>query len=487
MRVCLWAFRVNGALQDILTEDEYTRPIIEEYARKHRVCPFEFSLDLAYWADCVICDYNYVFDPRISLKRFFAEGGDYGFLVDEAHNLPDRAREMFSAVLTKAPLLELRRAVKQERPRLAKTLGALNTYMVGIRKRCEESQGGFVVQKELPEDLLPLLWKFVKEADAWLILNEAASFSEALLELYFAVTGFLRIADNYDECYTTYMEKAGQDVLLKLFCIDPSRLLRDKLAQGKATVFFSATLTPLDYYHEMLGGNEGDGRLQVGSPFPRTHLRVLVADNISTRYKRREATYEQVVDRINAVVGEKTGNYMVYFPSYRYMEEVFNRFALKRPDLRLICQSSAMAEQEREDFLNQFSADNVETLVGFAVLGGIFGEGIDLVGERLSGVVIVGVGLPQLCVERDIIRDYFAERKGVGFEYAYVYPGMNKVLQAAGRVIRTENDRGVVILIDERYAGGVYRQLLPVWWKPLLTARGSLDIGRALKSFWGNS
>ncbi|HMM22308.1 MAG TPA: ATP-dependent DNA helicase [Selenomonadales bacterium] len=476
--------RVNGALQDILTADEFTRPVVEEYARKHRVCPFEFSLDLAYWADCVICDYNYAFDPRVALRRFFAEGGDYGFLVDEAHNLPDRAREMFSATLTKAPLLELRRAVRQERPRLAKALGALNTCLAGLRKRCEENPDGLVVQNELPEDILPHLWKFVKEADAWLALNQPAAFGERLLELYFAVAAFLRIADCYDECYRTYMEKTGRDVLLKLFCIDPSRLLRARLGQGKAAVFFSATLTPLDYYNEMLGGNEGDGRLQVGSPFPRKLLRVLVADDISTRYKRREATYDQVVERIEAAIGAKAGNYLVFFPSYRYLEEVCARFAGRRPDLRLLCQTAAMAEPEREAFLAQFSAENREPLVGFAVLGGIFGEGIDLVGERLTGAIIVGVGLPQLCAERDIIRDYFAGRKGAGFEYAYAYPGMNKVLQAAGRVIRTERDKGVVLLIDERYAGGVYRQLLPAWWRPLLSVRSPRDIGRALKNFW---
>lgn len=477
--------RVGAALADIFAEPEFTRTVVEEYARKHRVCPFEFSLDLALWADCIICDYNYVFDPRVALKRFFGEGGgDFSFLVDEAHNLPDRAREMFSAELAKAPFLELRREVRPVRPRLAKALSAVNAYLLELRKKSAAAEAGTIVRQELPQDILPLLWKFVGEADTWLAQNEPAPFRDKLLELYFAAAGFLRIAELYDERYTAYIEAAGRDVRLKLFCVDPSGLLRQTMRQGRATVLFSATLAPLDYFMAMLGGEAGDNCFKVASPFPRRNLKVLLADDIGTRYKRREATYDRVVGRIAAFTRQKQGNYLIYFPSYRYLEEVYNRFTGQWPAVRTLRQTPEMSEEERAGFLAAFTAESEASLLGFAVLGGVFGEGIDLAGERLIGSVVVGVGLPQLCVERDIIRDYFAASNGAGFEYAYVYPGMNKVLQAAGRVIRTETDRGAVLLIDDRFGGGIYRRLLPEWWKPLQRVHSDRDIECCLARFW---
>lgn len=477
--------KVNGAVEDLFRHDDLNRSLIEEYAEKHRLCPFELALDVALAADCIICDYNYLFDPRVYLRRFFAEPGDYAFLIDEAHNLVDRAREMFSAVLEKKPILDLRRATKEWEPKLSQDLQALNTYLIQLRKECEiEGDGSRLIRQELPRELVTRVEAVHAEAELALMRNLPVALRDEVLEVYFAANTFLRVAEGYDERFVTYAERSGNDLRVKLFCLDPSRMLRESLKKGKAALFFSATLTPLDYFADILGGEEGDRRFRIPSPFPREHLCLLVADSIGTTYKAREFTYDKVVEAIAAMVRQRKGNYLVYLPSYKYMNEVAVRFHSVYPEIRMIYQQTGMSETEREEFLAAFSLENPDTLVGFAVMGGVFGEGIDLTGERLSGTAIVGVGLPQVCLEREIIRGYFADRNGLGFEYAYVFPGMNKVLQAAGRVIRTETDRGVVLLIDERFSYPAYRELFPAEWYPVTCARTPERIGKAVAAFW---
>lgn len=482
--------RINQALGDAWQCESFTREVIEQYARKYNICPFELSLDLAFWADAVICDYNYVFDPRVYLKRFFAENaGQYCFLVDEAHNLVDRAREMFSAELTKQVFLQLRKTTKEKIPKLAKTAGKINSFFIKLRELCVKSsatsQASYCVQEEPPAEIYSLLRKFASMAEEWLATNEPAEFRQEVLDVYFAVHAFLRTSEMYDMRYITYIEKEDKDIKLKLFCVNPAELLRQALARGRASVLFSATLTPLNYFSEILGGEEEDAKIAVASPFSRDNLCLLVADNISTTYKMRNTTYDAVVDSITAAIRAKVGNYLVFLPSYQYMEEVYLRFCLKNPELNVVRQVGQMTEEEREVFLRQFSADNGDTLIGFAVLGGVFSEGIDLTGERLVGAVIVGVGLPQVCLEREIIRDWFDKVKYQGFEYAYIYPGMNKVMQAAGRVIRTEKDRGVVLLIDDRFSQPRYRRLFPQEWNGALRTKNSSDIAEKAAKFWG--
>ncbi len=467
--------RVNEAIKEIFALDDFTRSAIEYYAKKHKVCPFEFSLDLALWSDCIICDYNYVFDPRVYLKRFFLDQrGDYIFLVDEAHNLVDRARNMFSAELFKKPILDLKRETKEILPELSKSLHKLNSYMIKVRKKCEEQQKRHFIQKDFLNDILPLLKDFCELADAWLAKNLKSSFHADLLDLYFQIVAFLKISELYDEKYITYAEKSGNDLKLKLFCLDPSTHLQNAIKRGKGAVFFSATFSPLDYFIELLGGDNDSYKIKLSSPFPRENLCLLIDDTISTKYKMRELTYDKIVEVISVIVNQKKGNYLVYFPSYKYMNEVYSRFCEIDSEIETICQLSGMSELEREEFLQYFSIENKKGLVGFAVLGGIFGEGLDLTGDRLTGAIIVGVGLPQICLERDLLRDHFLEIKGSGFEYAYIYPGMNKVLQAAGRVIRTETDRGIIFLIDERYSYSSYRKLLPKEWYPLTKVRSGV-------------
>lgn len=476
--------RVKAALEDIFKEDLFTRETIEEYSRKHRVCPFEFSLELSNWADVVICDYNYVFDPSASLKRFFMEGStDFAFLIDEAHNLVDRGREMFSASLAKKPILELKKLTKGKAPKVHKIINKLNTYFIELRKKCEETEESYIISKEAPKDIYPFLNEFLDAAEKYLLENKNSPFSSELLDLYFNIYGFLRTTEIYDDRFITYIKTEGQESEIKLYCLDPSFLLSEGMKKGKASILFSATLSPIEYFKEVLGGDDKSYRIRLSSPFPRENLCLLVEDKISTKFRKREFTYNRICQTIEKVVKSRDGNYLVFFPSYKYMNQVYKIFKENNEDIEVIIQNPGMAEEEKEKFLESFAVDEKNTLVAFAVMGGIFGEGIDLTGDRLVGAIIVGVGLPQICLERNIIKDYFEERKGTGFEYAYVFPGMNKVMQAVGRVIRTETDRGVVMLIDERFSENTYKKLFLPEWQPQ-RVKSCIEINNILEEFW---
>lgn len=479
--------RLKDGLKDLFDhEDAFTREIIERYARKHHICPFEFSLDIALWADCVICDYNYAFDPRVYLKRFFLdEKGDYTFLIDEAHNLVDRSRMMFSAELNKRAFLDQKRNMKEKSSKVYKALDQLNKFMIQMNKECGENS--FFVQKNEPKEIYPLLSNFIREADEYLQEGNKKEGHEDLLELYFNAFAFLKIAEFYDERYITYVEKRNKDLFLKIFCLDPSYLLDKAIKRGKSAVFFSATLTPLQYFREIFGGSEEDYCIRLGSPFESKNLGLIVADYISTKYRNREKSYMSIVDAIAEVVKKKTGNYFVFFPSYQYLRRVLDLFVEKYPHIRTIEQDSTMTEEEREDFLNQFQANPEDSLVAFGVLGGIFSEGIDLVGNRLIGTIIVGVGLPQLSLEVNLIMDYYNNKSNNGYDYAYLYPGMNKVLQGAGRVIRTEKDRGIVCLIDERFTTYSYQRLFPAEWKHFKRARNMDKLSYYINEFWNGT
>ncbi len=518
--------RRKPAMREVLACMEINRPVLEAAGQRHQVCPFELSLDVSSWVDAVVCDYNYVFDPKVYLRRHFSEKqGDYVFLVDEAHNLVDRAREMFSADLESREVSEASRAVRSAVPRCARALGRLNSALrrlgkgvvpeVSSREPVEAteeldlfsprrtpeptvpeahgvSQNGRGADhaeahwtRELPTELVQLAEEALNEAEVWLAQNQAAEFREGLLDLYFRLNTFCRTAELYDARFATIIEHRAQ-VKARLFCVDPSFLLGQALKRGKAAVFFSATLTPIDYYRDLLGGSPEDSLLQLPSPFPAENLAVLVAGGIQTHFKARDRTLDDVAQAIGALVVERPGNYLVYLPSYQYLVSVRNRFQALFPGIRILSQEPGMPEAGREQFLAAFSARREGTLAGFAVLGGIFGEGIDLAGDRLIGAVVVGVGLPQLCVERDLIREYFDERTGAGFDYAYTFPGMNRVLQATGRVIRSETDRGVILLIDARFNQPRYRRLFPAWWQAHAIGRPG-QLRQTLGRFWSIS
>ncbi len=475
--------RINDAIAAIFALDALNREQIVRTAKKFRVCPFEFSLDLSRYTDCLICDYNYVFDPRVYLRRFFQEeNGDYIFLIDETHNLVDRSREMFSAEIYKQPILDLRRHLKTELPHIFKSLGRINAWMVEARKKFQESHNP-LAEKSPPDELFALLRGFLFIAERWLSQNIKTPFREALLDLYFTISGFIRVADQYDQCYTSCYEKAGKDLKIKLFCIDPSGHLEKALKRCRSAIFFSATMTPMDYFRKILGCDPTAQYLILDSPFPHQNLGLFISDQISTYYRHRDQTVSQVSRIISVLVEQKKGNYLLYFPSYAYMRKIYDSFTACNPQTETILQTPGMKESERESFLKCFAQDNSQTLVGFAVMGGIFGEGIDLVGDRLLGAVVVGVGLPGISLERELIKEYFSVTLGAGFEYAYLYPGINRVLQAAGRVIRTENDRGVVLLIDQRYARFQYKSLLREEWDPVWV-QDAPQLTDALQKFW---
>jgi len=541
--------RINEAIKAILADENLiTREKVEKYAKDYKVCPFEYSLDLALWVDMVICDYNYVFDPRVGLKRFFADdGGNYIFLIDEAHNLIDRARDMYSAELYLDNLLELKEVFAANENLINKGkkgkvfnrfLSYLDKLIVLMHSYMEEMSGrDSYVQKEEPLEYQSILTGFMNKAEELLTLNQKDaraqvisktngdnlkkvehyntddinSYSmndmvELLLNEYFNVLFFIKIMEVYDENFIVYYQQ-GEEVVntsnhymttdknisgreltkfrIKLFCLDPKLQLEGILKKGKAAIFFSATLTPLGYHRQILGGSDEDYLLDLMSPFDINNLCLLMAPSISTKYNRRASGYNKIADFIAAIAKRKRGNYLVFFPSYAYMSEVYEVFKRQYPECKTIIQSRDMTEKERYTYLENFDSSSSKVIIGFAVLGGIFSEGVDLKGEKLIGSIVVGVAHPKICLERDLIKEFFQKRDGTGYEFAYLYPGINKVLQAAGRTIRTETDRGIILLIGERFLTSRYQKMLPGWWndnkKIVLSTK---DINKVLLQFW---
>lgn len=478
--------KVNAALADIYRHEAINRELLAEVAQQHEVCPFELSLDLALWVDCIICDYNYAFDPRVYLRRFFDNSSDpYVFLVDEAHNLPDRAREMFSAELERRMVLELKQNLPGHLLGLTNALERLNRALRDKRKQSQAGDQPALIERHLPEELLKAVRKFSHEAEAWLVLNQKTAFRQAVLDFYFECQTYLRVAEGFDGCYVSYFEPIGKAGLkTKLYCLDPAPLLKEALGRSQSAIFFSATLLPMDYFQQLIAGPGNRPRLMLPSPFPAENLGLLIHDRIATTYTRRAGSYSDVAQIIAAACRARPGNYLVFFPSYAYLLAVVEQLQPYVPERHLLIQAQGMTEAEREQFLARFSAGNSDLLIGCAVMGGIFGEGIDLVGERLIGAIVVGVGLPQLCLERDLIKEYFNRRNNQGFAYAYQYPGLNRVLQAAGRVIRSETDRGVIVLIDERFTQARYRGLFPSAWRAYQVARNNAELEEKLARFW---
>ena len=473
--------RVNDALFDILnSRDTMTADVILEFAEKHTVCPFELALDVSSHCDIIICDYNYLFDPQVYLKRFFTDGGDYVFLVDEAHNLVDRSREMYSASLNKSGFSDAKKKIGKSYRKLRKVLTDINSLLLEKRRELEDSDNTLAVQQARYSAFCDLADIFIVEFAKWLSENRQPD--DGLLEFYFNALAFSKMDELYDEHYVTVIEAVrGSDLSVKLFCVDPSSLLRARAQMGQAIVFFSATLSPLEYLMSVLGGDEAAKSLTLESPFPHENLALIVADTISTKYKDRQKTLADISKMIYETVSRKSGNYICYFPSYAYMEDVYTLFSETHPKVCTKKQLRAMSEADRAEFLSVFQAGTGETLLGFCVMGGIFAEGIDLEGDRLIGTIIVGVGLPQINTELDIVRDYYGRR---GYDFAYLFPGMNKVLQAAGRVIRSETDVGVVHLIDERFGTYRYEALFPSHWRHRIRAADGDAVIAALDGFW---
>ncbi len=477
--------RVNDAVYEIINR-EYgiTREIILSYAEKYSVCPFEFCLDISGFADGIICDYNYVFDPDVRLKRYFADGarGKYLFLIDEAHNLVSRAREMYSARLMKEDVLEVKKLIKENSPRLARQLERANRSLLELKRECS----GYQILPDVVH-IVSVLQGVYSELERYLENCREGADRERVLEFYFAVRHFLDIYDRTDENYRIYTELTENgEFMLRLFCINPIRNIGECLEQGSSTVFFSATLLPLPYYRKLLSNNAEDYTVYVNSPFLQENRLILAAGDVTSRYKKRnEDEYRKILAYIRIAAHAKKGNYIVFFPSYQYMNTVYDLFEREYQDgkLTVIVQKNGMTEEDRDNFLREFEKSREESLAAFCVMGGLFSEGIDLKEERLIGAVLVGTGLPMVCTEQEILRQYFEETDQAGFAYAYQYPGMNKVLQAAGRVIRTAFDRGIILLLDNRFLFSDYRQLFPREWNDVKrVTMGTLE--QELSRFW---
>lgn len=504
--------RVNDAVYNLLQkEDVMTREVLLKQAEEYMVCPFELCLDVATWVDDIICDYNYVFDPNVYLKRFFAEGtkGDYIFLVDEAHNLVERSREMYSAEIYKEDFLAMKKLVKKYDAKLAADFEKCNKILLDYKRECEK----YVVYDNIGT-LVFALMRLAGNLDEF--LRNKAEFPERkeVTEFYLNLRNFMNIYELVDENYEIYSEHEEDGRFkLKLYCVDPSRNLQERLDKGNSTIFFSATLLPIQYYKNLLSTKKDNYAVYAETAFLDEQRLLLLGKDVSSRYTRRNhSEFEKIAEYILRTALVHKGNYMVFFPSYKMMQQVYEVFCEKNAEnmqttmktgetsgadvvnavevagqVNCMIQQTGMRESEREDFLAAFSEENSgnreKSLVAFCVLGGIFGEGIDLKNEQLIGAIIVGTGLPQISNEREILMNYYNKRSGDGFDYAYRYPGMNKVLQAAGRVIRTATDVGVIEILDERFLQSDYRSLFPREWEKYTVC--SVDtVEDYLKEFW---
>ncbi|HET6485077.1 MAG TPA: ATP-dependent DNA helicase [Spirochaetia bacterium] len=481
--------RLGLALADARVGGIFNRQRIEELARRHTVCPFELSLDLTLSADCIVCDYNYLFDPRVSLQRFFARPeGNSVFLVDEAHNLVDRVRAMYSASLSKRALVAGRRHVDRKLHRQAhQDLGRINDWLLSAKRQCGEENVRYRAAEDAPRDLIELVERSRESLEPVLFDGDAPPLSDGrqeLLELYFSLGGFLQTAESFGSAHAAAVQCASGDTVVSLLCLDPSRFIRASTDKGRATVFFSATLTPIASFLRAFGAEPSDPGIDVPSPFPPSNLLVLLDDTVSTRLLDRPSTLDRVAQDLAALCAGD-GNYLAFFPSYAYLEAVLPRFQGLAPRASVLAQRRELTAEDREAFLSRFTVHPDGTLVGFAVLGGIFAEGIDLPGERLVGAAVVGVGLPAVTPERELIRGYYARGEGTGAREAYELPGLARVLQAAGRLIRTETDRGVLLLVDDRYAGRFYQESFPPEWRDHRRVRTASEIARSVDEFRG--
>lgn len=478
--------RVNDAVYDLLTsEDIFSEDIIIEYAIKHKVCPFEFSLDLSLWCDCVIGDYNYVFNPTSYLKRFFADGvrHDYVFLMDEAHNLVDRGRDMYSESLVKEDILECRKHLKTVDKRLYNALGNLNQSLLAWKKENPE----FLKIDNIDPFSLRVM-RTLGDFDRFFHKKIHYEGEDVVRDFYFRLRNFSNLLDYYDDHYLIYAEtNSAGNYEVHLSCMDPSRLLQERLDRARASVFFSATLLPLTYYRNLLTTNEDAIAVYADTVFKSEQMCIVNGCDVTSKYTARgDITFDKYARYIYRITHEKQGNYICFFPSYKLMQDILDHFYAYADGVEIMVQKNDMTEEEKQDFLDSFQKERDRSLVAFCVIGGLFSEGIDLTGDSLIGVLILGTPLPMVCRENELLKEYFEEKNSDGFKYAYLYPGMCKVLQAAGRLIRTESDRGVIALLDDRFSKSDYRMCFPKHWGNVKRVNLS-NVSDSINLFWNGN
>lgn len=474
--------RNRDALYELLSEDDFMDfDVIQKKALQHTICPFELSLDASLYADVIVCDYNYVFDPRVYLKRFFTDKGNYVFLVDEAHNLVDRSRDMYSTQLSLKDVTNIKRLIPKEYKFVHTSLQALKKQLTRLRNELDEHSIG--TSKEALPEILECVEQTIEHLDAFLQSEHDPAHDEDIKEGYFNLLNYVRIAEYYDEHFTTVYWQEGNDFILRLFCMNARNPLKSFLQKGRCAIFFSATVSPIDYFLHLLGGNDDTRRLSLPSPFTHDQMKVIINNQISTRYHDRASSLLNIIEMIHASVLPKVGNYIVFLPSYAYLKQVSSAFMEAYPDIHVTVQDDQMNTIDKQAFLSSF--DTSDTLhIRFCVLGGMYSEGIDLKGDKLIGVIIIGVGLPQINPMQDLIRDHFQEINQMGYAYAYQFPGMNKVLQAAGRVIRSIHDKGIIVFIDDRFTSRFYQGLFPAHLRVYEVISAPQKVYTTLTTFW---
>lgn len=471
----------RAALSEARAAYAYDAEFIETLARKYGICPFELSLDISEMADVIICDYNYVFDPNVCLRRYFASKSDFGLLIDEAHNLEARARDMLSAGIRFQDYVTLYRHVNaQLGPQSAECLRLVELMRAWRAFGAGRTGESFEAVK--PEALIRACESFTDATSP--VLSAGAECSGEWAELWFALMDFAKVGSMYSpDSYSTIcsIHDGGADVTQ--LCVDASGHIRSCIAKARASIMFSATLSPVKYYFKALGLDEsrGDDMLELPSPFLSENFLVRRLA-IPTRYAQRAPSLAPIAKVIHSLAASHTGSYIACFPSYAYLHDACAEFRREFPDVEVIEQRQNMDDRARAKFLSRFLEKPERSMVGFIAMGGAFSESIDLPGERLSGAVIVGVALPQMSPVREALRAHFEAGQGEGFNYAYVYPGICRVLQAAGRVIRTEDDAGVALLVDDRFFREPYASLFPAHWNVASAEPEELD--GLLRRFW---
>jgi len=476
--------RLQTATKDIFQNEKLMkRSVVEHYAEKHKVCPFEFSLFISYFVDVIICDYNYVFDPRTHLIRYFDEQNyEPLILIDEAHNLISRSRDMYSATLVKSDFIKLRRLGSKLKPTIR--TGVKHVLDIFDSFESDLIDQPFISSKSLNDAFLEAIKYLMKKIENALKENPKYPKKSDVLDSYFSILSFSRIYEYYNDSYLTNIEMLdGEDISVTIQCLDASKFLLDTLKNKTfGSVFFSATLYPIEYYQELLTQNEGE-TLKIQSPFDHQRLKMIMMDSISTRYQDRTSSIQGVVDTIVSIVDSKKGNYIVFFPSYQYLNQVLDQLP-QDINADILIQKRDMVHMLRDLMIEKFKTTIERSQLAFFVMGGMFAEGIDYVGDMLNGVIVVGVGLPMINETNNQLKTYYQEHFNKGFDYAYQYPGMNKVIQAVGRVIRSTSDYGVAILIDDRFTQASYRKLFPPEWKHYDVARNQKQLNQLLSDFW---
>lgn len=473
--------RLKGAMFDIYpTNNIFDERKILEISNKHHICAFEFSLYLSYFCDVVIADYNYVFDPHAHLIRYFEDDTYHAkVLVDEAHNLISRSKDMYSSILSEEDIRSLRKTLSGLKPTVRndcnKILQKIDSYKELVTEKA------IYESTQLDLDLIVLLRNLMTKCDQLFEENKKINHKDEALDVYFKLMDFVRISEYFGPTHRMLVRFEKEVCFIELMCLDASLFLLETIHSSiQGIVFFSATLTPFSYHSNLL--TQGEGKfIELPSPFDPSKLAILINNKVSTLYKNRDASIDAILESIETIVEIKKGNYIVFFPSYQYLNQVVS--FIENPNYEMLIQKPSSTEEERALLLQKFREQN-GCKVGFFVMGGLFSEGVDFIGDLLTGVVIVGVGLPLYCEENNILKDYFEDLYHAGFDYAYTYPGFTKVIQAAGRVIRSEEDRGFVLLIDERFTYAKYQELMPHHWLNKKVINGNYQLKRELTQFF---